>query len=480
MSLTLATLALCGCLGNSGGPTAPPTNVRAYAGDSDITITWDYNPLIQYWLFYAQDPTVTPFNLDNGNTTLLNFGDAVPATSPTILCNSPQHTIINQSIAATSGFPAYYFTINGRTGTAKGGTGSSPVAALPRASAGIGVPWVSGASIPVAVNGLGYIPLTSCGYSGLPPQGIFVAVGPSGIIYSSTLAPAVAGPLTNPGNVPMTWTPANIPLGFNSNLNSVAGRAANGNNPTNPSLLVVAVGDGGTAVRSLDGLNWQQSNTTPTGNNLHAVAFSSTGFVAVGDGGVVLTSPDGLNWTLNTSAQTANPSGSALRAIHCSGATCVAVGDSGATLWSSTGGLTWVLLPFGTNNWIGVAYGNSNANSDAVFVNGLYYLSNEAINTWVVADADGNYGFFNQGTAGAWVRGASTIAPGIVAIDYTTNFVALDSAGNAWISEQGSTGSWATYSSAPVAINGASAIALKSNGVGFVALGSSGANAASF
>jgi photosystem II stability/assembly factor-like uncharacterized protein len=387
---------------------------------------------------------------------------------------------VNQSVAHTSGFPAYYFTINGRTGTSKGGQGNAPVSAMPRPAASSNVPWVPGATIPVGVNGLGYVALTSCGFSGLPPQGIFVAVGPSGTVYTSTLAPTVAGPLTNPGNAPMTWTQANIPLGFNSNLNAVAGRAGSGNNPTNPNLLFAAVGDGGAILRSLDGMNWQQSATVPSGSNLHAVAFASASFVAVGDSGTVLTSPDGLNWTLNQSAQSANPSNSALRAIHCSGATCVAVGDSGTTLWSSSGGSAWSPLPFGTNNWIAIAYGNQNANSDAVFVNGVYVLANEAINTWVVADANGNYGFYNQGTGGVWVAGPSIIAPGIVALDYTTNFVALDSAGNAWISEQGATGSWATYSSAPVAINGASAIALRSNGVGYVALGASGANAASF
>jgi hypothetical protein len=454
--------------------------VQTYAGDTAISITWNDDPLVQYWLFYAQDPTVTPFDLDNGNTQLLNFGDAVPASSPSILCNSPQHTVINQSIAATSGFPAYYFTINGRTGTSKGGQGNAPVSAIPRPAASSRAPWVSGATIPVSVNGLGYVPLTSCGYSGLPPQGIFVAVGPSGVIYTSTLAPGVAGALTNPGNVPMTWTQAQIPLGFNSNLNAVAGRAASGNNPTNPNLLFAAVGDGGAIVRSFDGVHWQQSATVPTGSDLYSVAISTSGFIAVGQNGAVVTSPDGLNWTLNTSAQTANPSGSALRAIRCNGATCVAVGDSGTTLWSTNGGSSWGLLPFGTNNWIGVAYGNGDANSDAVFVNGAYILANEAINTWVVTDADGNYGFYNQGSGGTWLRGESIIAPGIVAIDYTSNFVALDSAGNAWISEQGSTGSWATYSAAPVTSNGANAIALRSNGVGYVALGAAGQNAASF
>ncbi len=484
-SSSVITLALCGCLGNSGSPMAPPTDVAVYPGDAAVSITWNDVPSVQYWLFYAQDPTVTPFNLDNNNTPLLNFGYTVPASSPTILCNGLQHTIINQSLSVGAGFPAYYFTINARTGTAKGGPGSPPVSGVPRPAAGNNAPWTAGASIPATVNALGYIPLTSCGYSGLPPQGIFYAVGPAGAIYSSTLAPTVAGPLTNPGNQAMTWTQGTVPAGFSSNLNAVAGRAGNGNAPENPNLLVVAVGDDGAILRTLDGTHWQQSNPVATGNvlqsgNLHDVAVSGGGFVAVGDAGLVLTSSDGLNWTASSSAQAANPAGSALRAIHCAGATCVAVGDSGTTLWTFSSGASWILVPFGTNNWKNIAYGDANANSDAVYFAGTFNLANEAISTWVVVDADGNYGYYSPATNGRWVAGPSIIASDIVSIDYTTHFVALDVAGNAWISEQGAGGNWATYSSAQLATNGAHAIAIRSNGLGFVALGASGANAASF
>lgn len=496
LTLTLASFALAACLGNSGSPTAPPSNVQAYAGDAAVSVTWDENPDISYWLFYAQDPSVTPYDLDSGTTALLNFGYVVPAFSPIILCNSYLHTVINQSLSASSNYPAFYFTINGRTGTAKGGPGSAPVSAMPRPS-GARVPWVSGSGIPTstsgnAVNGMGYIALTGCGYAGHPPEGIFVAVGPNSAIYTSTLAPSVAGPLTNPGNQAMTWTQSVTPAGFSGNLNAVAGRASSLNNPSGPGLLVVAVGDGGAILYSDDAINWHQSGVGVTTNNLHDIAYASGAFVAVGDSGTILTSGDGVNWSVNQSALTANASQYALRSVRCQGSQCVAVGDSGTTMFSSNNGGTWSLLPFGTNNWVAVAYGNQDANSDQAYsaatvttasgitVNGSFSASSEPINTWVVVDANGDYGYYNSNTNGAWTAGPSIIAPNIVAIDYTTHFIALDSAGNAWYSEQGTTGAWATYSSAPVASGGATAIALRANGQGFVAMGNTGLNAASF
>jgi hypothetical protein len=481
--LSAAALALGGCLGNSGGPTDPPTNIRAYPGDAQISVTWDDLPYVTYWLFYAQDPTVTPFDLDNDNNPLLNFGYAVPTVSPMILCNSGAHAIINQSLSQDADFPSYYITINGRTGTAKGGPGSAPIVTMPRPAGSSGVPWIPGATIPGTVNGLAFVELTTCGYSGLPASGIYYAVGPSGTIYSSTLAPTVAGPLDNPGNAAMTWIAGNIPLGFSATLNAVAGRAYYINNTANPSLLVVAVGNNASIVRTLDGQHWSQSNPVALGDqtqqsNLYDVAFSGTGFVAVGDDGLVVTSPDGLNWSPNESALEANTNHNTLRAVHCAGATCFAVGDQGTVLVSGTGGSTWGVIPFGTNNWTVVAYGDNDANSDAVFVGGLYYLQNQAINTWVVADAQGNYGFYNAGTGGLFVAGRSIIASGIVSMDYTTNFMAMDQAGNAWMSETGN--NWATYGAAAVSSNGAQAVSVRSAGDGFVAVGSQGANAASF
>jgi hypothetical protein len=139
------------------------------------------------------------------------------------------------------------------------------------------------------------------------------------------------------------------------------------------------------------------------------------------------------------------------------------------------------MYTFGTNNWIGVAYGNQDANADDTAVVNFpvgggvtITVQNEAINTWVVVDGSGNYAYATS--TGGWIAGSSPIATSsVVGIDYTTRFLALDGSGNAWASENGIN---------PFLLVGNSGItnptSLRSNGQGYVALGVSGTNASSF
>jgi hypothetical protein len=464
------TVALCSCLGNSGDSSAPPQGVQAYAGDGQISVTWKVDPGISYWVFHAQSPELST----TGNWANLLYAGAIVSTgSPAILCGQ-----INNPVPDAL-FPATYFTVNGRTGSAAGGPGSTLVSTSPRPAGGPYAPWVAGQTIPSAVNAIGYGAITGCGYAGRPASGLYVAVGPAGTIYTAAFAPNVAGPLSpSQGNDPLTWTAASVPAGLSEDLNAVAaysyGNAAN--NPGVASVVFVAVGNGGTIVRSADGQNWQQVSGVPTGVNLHAVAVAGSTFIAVGDSGVVLTSADSLNWSLNASAAAA--SANTLNAIHCVSTTCVAVGANGTTLWTGNSGGTWSLYATGTNNWSVIAYGNGNDNADALVTESGTTLTvtpaNQSINTWVVADANGSFAYATS--SGSWVSGTSAIASSLVAIDYTTRFVALDGAGNAYASENGY-----NWSSAPVgASNLLDAVAMRSNGAGYVAVGSSGDNASAF
>jgi len=467
---TVVTLGLCGCLGNSGSPASAPQDVRAYAGDASVSVTWPMDPAVSYWVFHAQSPLLSTA----GNwSILLNAGVLVGVSAPATLCGQ-----INNPSPDTL-FPATYFSINGRTGSAPGGAGSTLVSAAPRPAGGPDAPWITGATIPATVSAIGYGVVTGCGYSGRPASGIYVAVGPAGTIYNATVAPTVAGPLSpSQGNDPISWAPSSAPVGLSEDLLGVAAysyvNAAN--NPGVASVVFVAVGKGGTVIRSTDGVNWQQVSGIPTSVNLNAVAVSGSTFIAVGDSGVVITSGDSLNWALNASATTASTN--TLNAIHCASSTCVAVGANGTTLWTGDGGATWAVYPVGTNNWTGIAYGNSNNNADALVTEANNTLTvtagNQLINTWVVVDGNGNYAFASS--AGSWIRGSTAIASTIVAIDYTTRFVALDGAGNAYASETGT-----NWGSSPVgSSNLTDAIAMSSNGSGFVAIGSSGSNASSF
>jgi photosystem II stability/assembly factor-like uncharacterized protein len=107
---------------------------------------------------------------------------------------------------------------------------------------------------------------------------------------------------------------------------------------TTDRTLAVAVGDGGTVLRSTDaGLSFAKVAGAPT-VNLRAVRFSSDASlgVIVGDGGTVLISRDrGQTWRAGSSAP------SALNGVSVKNSRIIAVGDSGLIWRSTDGGATF-------------------------------------------------------------------------------------------------------------------------------------------
>ncbi len=448
----------------------PPTGVQTYGGDGAVSLVWTPQPGVEYWVFHAQDPSLST----TGNwTNLLAAGVIENAATPTILCG-----LINNP-SPPSYFPPTFFSINARTGTAAGGPGSALVSANPRPAGGPEAPWVPGTTIPASFTAITYGAITPCGYAGRPASGRFVAVGPAGTIYFSSISPNIAGPLSEAqGNVTMSWAQASVPNGFSEDLLGVAAIVTGYANPYSPGLIFVAVGKGGTVLRSFDGQTWQQIFGIPTTNNLNAVASSGGTFLAVGDAGVVLASNDGgLTWNSISSATAVSVN--TLNAIRCavSSASCVAVGTNGTSLWTGNSGATWSLIPVGVNNWTKIAYGYNNSNADSIISapGGVLTVGNRAINTWVVADAAGNYAYANAST-GYWNVGTTAFSNSIAGIDYTTRFVAIDGSGNAYSSETGLPGTWHSGGSTGVS----NPAALVSNGMGFVLIGATGANASSF
>ena len=96
---------------------------------------------------------------------------------------------------------------------------------------------------------------------------------------------------------------------------------------------LVAVGNNGTIVTSLDGNTWT-SQTLGT-SNLRGVTYGNGLFVAVGEGGAILTSPDGTTWTTRTSGTL-----TLLWSVTYGNGLFVAVGSSG-TILTSPDGTTW-------------------------------------------------------------------------------------------------------------------------------------------
>ena len=76
------------------------------------------------------------------------------------------------------------------------------------------------------------------------------------------------------------------------------------------------------------GVDQQQANPLPQGNNLNGVNYGNEQFVAVGGYDTILTSPDGLKWTQRSSSIHSN-----LNAVTWNVNIFVAVGDNA---WNAT------------------------------------------------------------------------------------------------------------------------------------------------
>lgn len=102
------------------------------------------------------------------------------------------------------------------------------------------------------------------------------------------------------------------------------------------------------------GASWS-ARTNTIKADLHGVAANSVGrFVAVGDGGTATTSVDGIQWAALVLGVNKN-----MKAIECNAGTFIAVGDGG-TILRSIDGQAWSqrAAPNGTANIADVAYGD--------------------------------------------------------------------------------------------------------------------------
>jgi photosystem II stability/assembly factor-like uncharacterized protein len=307
-----------------------------------------------------------------------------------------------------------------------------------------------GASLAGDVAAVGFAALTTCLPTSLP-TGTWTAVGPGGAIYQSSDA--------------ATWTARSAPAGFTSDLYAVASYTASLNLTANPGLHYIAVGAGGAAVTSTDGVTWTVgAGFDATRAALRSLIAVGAAFTAVGDGGAIRTTVDGITWTDRASNTTAN-----LRGVAYGGGRYVAVGDGGVIVTSTDGGATWTAQTVnGAGNLHAVAYGNnyndlSNTSSPLVL----------AINTFVAVGDNGAVVVSNDGGA-TWSVQSVAGAGEFAAVSYITRFVAIDRNGNAFASFKGQ--EWST----PVATSGAGVRAMASNGYGYVAVGDGGVTVSSF
>ena len=456
LTAAIVTPLLGGCF-ETGSSAPPPPWLPPAAGDGRVKLEWTPTAGVEYWVFSATDPSLTAFNW----TSLPNAKAVVAAPTPAYICGL---------VDEVNGTPlTYYFATNGRINGGPGGPSSPTISATPyNASAKA---WaLNPTSLIQDIYGLGYTSLTTCANNtALTATGTFAAVGKGGSIFTSPDA--------------ISWTGQSSPVA--TNLNAVAGYAANQNNATTPGLRWVAVGDGGKAVYSTDGINWTAATSTTTTNNLHSIIQVGGSFFAVGDAGTIISSGDGNAWSPASSGTTSRLNGIAHAGMY------VAVGDSGTIVVNGGGG--WGPQTSNTTSnlhqvaAIATAYGSIYV---AVGDGGTVVISDSGthINTWT-ALTPSQFGGNNLVGVTVEPRGvetttAYTTAPAAdpwLGFISAAQFVAIDEAGNTYTSVNGHDWTATGYSTGTTCTAGTTCMnPLISSGFGYVAAGISGATAYSF
>jgi len=288
---TASLLALAGCHLHSDPPGEAPSGVVVTPGEGVVTVNWNRDPELTYWIFYQPGSSVAP-----AATGVPLIFDAVPPRVVAGLANDTQ----------------YAFIMNATREDSKAGPSSPIVVKTPRLA---GAEWASGTALGTNLNGIAF------------NGSRLVVVGDSGTI----LAGDYNYTSTNPRGVTAWTPPTSLPAGFSATTNLSAVIFSG--------QQFVALGIDGSILTSTDGLTWTSPSTISTGGaNMNAIAFGTVSgaghYVVVGNGGNIFTSSDLVTW-----AQVAN-TGSHLYSVSFLNGGFVATGASG-TLLTSADGSAW-------------------------------------------------------------------------------------------------------------------------------------------
>jgi hypothetical protein len=241
--LALAAIAcavlLPGCYDIGEGESADPPagGLTAVAGDGLVTISWQPDSGVEYWLFWAPGTSVDVLHPIFIKTRV---------TSP--------YTVAG----LTNGTP-YAFTINGRKDGGPGGSAAPVVTAIPRPD---GFVWQIG-------GGAGVADLKGVAYGG-----VYDAVGNAGALFQSTDG--------------ITWTPPTgnwAAMAGGNNVNAIIDTLAR----------FIVVGDAGLILFTTDNITWTAGTYAAppvAAPKLNALGSNGSRIVAVGDGGAIYYSDD--------------------------------------------------------------------------------------------------------------------------------------------------------------------------------------------
>ncbi len=364
-------IAFAGCHAQTDPPDSAPSGVAVTAGDGRVTVTWNPEPDLSYWIFFQP-------------------GISVVAASPESLVLA--NAVSPQAVAPLANGTQYAFVMNATKHDSAAGPSSPVVTATPRPA---GADWDTRGALGAAnLNGMVF------------GAGRFVTVGDSAAVfagfynYTSTnplgvnawLPPTTPFPAFTGNLIAVAYSGQFVALGADGSIltssdgltwvlaaNAVPGTGLNG--LAFGGGQYVAVGSGGSVFASADLVTWTQ--VANTGNDLYSVSYQNGSFMATGAAGTLLTSPDGSSGSwIPLNPNTPN----ALRSIAfrlSTGISYVAVGDAG-TIVTSPDGSTWTpIAPVTAQNLRSVVYGSRFV---AVGQGGRVVFSDDGTN-WTTASA---------------------------------------------------------------------------------------------
>lgn len=332
-------------------------------------------------------------------------GLGAPPNNPARFINGRYVDIVMRAVTVSSNLVDWPFIMLAGSVEDLADNGSSIVGVGPEGSIVFGASLES--TTKVGASALGRI--TSVAGSGTQ----MVAVGPSRLVGLST-------------DGGRTWTKQQLPAEA-SDVEAVDFGNRN----------FVAVGLGGTVIRSALGDTWTKrlSNTT---SDLHDVIFANNMWVAVGNGGTIITAPgDASFFTLQNS-----PTQVRLNGVAFGGSKWIAVGSDGAIV-SSSNGSVWTVR--GTDEAVtlnGIAYGNGRF--VAVGNAGITHWSSDGV-SWHgvaisgagvlggVAFADGIFAAIEEGSGRVFTSPDGESWTGVT-LDQAVHFGADSSNGSLWVS----------------------------------------------
>lgn len=196
-------------------------------------------------------------------------------------------------------------------------------------------------------------------YDMIYANNLFVAVGSSGTVLTSTNG--------------KTWTQRA------TNVTNILYAITYGNS------MYVAVGDTGTILTSPNGITWTKQ-TSGTSKYIRAINYGNGLFIAVGDGALVETSPDGTTWTIvDIGSSITSIANKSLKGISYGNSTenyWIAVGDDG-TIVTCADSSTHTEIVVKTN-WKLLSTTTFNSNTlNAVIFDGTNFISVGASGTTI-------------------------------------------------------------------------------------------------